>query len=208
MRPAGQARSLADALGAQDPTVLAEFERQTGGPLAAAGAAPCPGASGCTGCAIGCLVGSNGCAVLAGVRADPDGDRWRWRAGAPDRPAEFGTAGAIVVLVAFGLLNTLTLAALVEAITRTGNMRYGLAFFGRLISDYLGRSGNLAVMPVLFGLEAASFVICLVGLGTIIGAATGLPVVACAAALFAVNVVILWRDSLDVTVAVRWHSAS
>ena len=56
-------------------------------------------------------------------------------------------------------------------------------------------------MPVRCALGAASFVVCLVGVGTTFGAATGIPVVACAAALFTVNVVILWRDSLDVTVA-------
>jgi hypothetical protein len=95
----------------------------------------------------------------------------------------------------------LTVAALVEAITRNGNMRYGVAFFGRLIGDYLGRPGNLVAMPVLFILEAVGFCVCLVGFGTTIAGVTGLPVVACAAALFGVNLIIMWRDSLNVTVA-------
>ena len=56
--------------------------------------------------------------------------------------AAFGPVGATLALVFFGAVNTLTVAALVEAITRNGNMRYGSAFFGRLIGDYLGRPGE------------------------------------------------------------------
>ncbi len=115
--------------------------------------------------------------------------------------AAFGPAGATVALVFFGLVNTLTVAALVEAITRNGNMRYGSAFFGRLIGDYLGRPGNLVAMPALFALDAVGFCVALVGFGTTIAGVTGLPVVACATSLFAVTMVILWRGSLDATVA-------
>jgi amino acid permease len=116
--------------------------------------------------------------------------------------AGFGATGATLLLIVFGLLNILTVAALVEAITRNGQMRYGLAFFGRLIGDYLGRPGNMLAMPALFVLEAAGLVVCLVGFGTTIGAVTGLPVILCAGALFAAVTVIMWRDSLNVTVAV------
>ena len=55
--------------------------------------------------------------------------------------AGFGPVGATMLLVVFGLLNVLTIAALVESITRDGQMRYGNAFLGHLISDYLGRPG-------------------------------------------------------------------
>ncbi len=197
-----QATGIAAALGADDPAVVAQYERQAGAPLAAMRSAPLRRSE---------RVRWLRDRVSRRIESLPP----FWLAFAltltetvgvgvlalPIALAGFGPAAAIVVLVAFGLLNTLTLAALVEAITRTGSMRYGLAFFGRLIGDYLGRPGNATVMPVLFALEAASFVVCLVGVGTTIGAATGIPVVLCAAALFAVNVVILWRDSLDVTVA-------
>jgi len=115
--------------------------------------------------------------------------------------AAFGPVGATLALVFFGLVNTLTVAALVEAITRNGNMRYGSAFFGRLIGDYLGRPGNLVAMPALFALDAVGFCVALVGFGTTIAGVTGLPVVACATSLFAVTMLILWRGSLDATVA-------
>lgn len=115
--------------------------------------------------------------------------------------AAFGPIGATLALVFFGLVNTLTVAALVEAITRDGNMRYGTAFFGRLVGDYLGRPGNLIAMPALFALDAVGFCVALIGFGTTLSGATGLPAVFWASALFAVSLVILWRGTLDATVA-------
>ncbi len=115
--------------------------------------------------------------------------------------AEFGPVGAALLLLFFGIVNTITVAALVEAITRNGNMRYGNAFFGRLVGDYLGRPGNMLAMPALFALDAVGFLVSLVGFGITIGGVTGLPVAACAGALFLVVMAILWRGSLDATVA-------
>jgi amino acid permease len=198
-----QARNVLAALGAGDPTVIAEYARKTGRSLAELQEAPL--------------------ARREQLRWLRDGISRRleslppfWLAYAltltetvgvgvlalPIALAGFGAIGATALLVVFGLLNVLTVAALVEAITRNGHMRYGMAFFGRLIGDFLGRPGNVVAMPALFALEAAGLVVCLVGFGTTIGAVTGLPVVACAGALFATVAVIMWRDSLNVTVAV------
>lgn len=115
--------------------------------------------------------------------------------------AAFGPVGAAVVLAIFGVINALTVAALVEGITRDGNMRYENAYFGRLIGDYLGRPGNLVAMPALFALDAVGFLVALVGFGTTIGGVVGVPAAACAALLFTVVVVVLWRGSFDATVA-------
>jgi amino acid permease len=115
--------------------------------------------------------------------------------------ARFGAIGAMITLAFFGIVNALTVAALVESITRNGNMRYGVAYFGRLIGDYLGRSGNLVAMPALFALDAVGFLVALVGFGTTIGGVTGFPTVVCAAVLFGAVVVVLWRGSFDSTVA-------
>ena len=115
--------------------------------------------------------------------------------------ARFGAVGAAVVLAFFGLVNTLTVAALVESITRDGSMRYGTAFFGRLVGDYLGRPGILVAVPALFALDAVGFLVALVGFGTTIGGATGLPTTICAALLFVVVLVVLWRGAFDATVA-------
>jgi len=197
-----QARAIRAALGAEDPEVMDAFQRQTGRVITDLGVAPLPRRE-----RLRWLRAS----LSRRIESLPP----FWLAYAltltetvgggvlalPIAFAGFGPVGATVLLVVFGLVNTLTIAALVEAITRNGNMRYGTAFFGRLIGDYLGRPGNAVAMPALFALDAVGFCILLVGFGTTIAAATGLPVVACAAALFAVNALLIWRDSLNVTVA-------
>ena len=115
--------------------------------------------------------------------------------------AGFGPLGATVLLVIFGLVNALTVAALVESITRNGNMRYGNAYFGQLIGDYLGRPGNFVAMPALFALDAVGFAVGLVGFGATMAAITGLPVVVGAGVLFALCGLVLWRGSINATVA-------
>jgi amino acid permease len=197
-----QARAVRAALGAEDADVAEAYARQTGRPLAEVGRGPLPRRERLRWfrdrmsrrieslpafwlAYVLTLTETVGGGVLA----------------LPIAFAGFGPVGATVMLVIFGLLNTLTVAALVEAITRNGNMRYGTAFFGRLIGDYLGRPGIAVAMPALFALDAVAFFILLVGFGTTIAAVTGLPVIACATVLFVVNGVLLWRDSLNVTVA-------
>ena len=197
-----QARAVRAALGFDDPQVIDAYARQTGKAISGVGAAPLSRRERLRWLRAGLsrrieslppfwlayaltLTETVGGGVLA----------------LPIAFAAFGPVGATVLLIVFGLVNTLTIAALVEAITRNGNMRYGTAFFGRLIGDYLGKPGNAVAMPALFALDAVGFCILLVGFGTTIAAVTGLPVIACAAALFAVNAILIWRDSLNVTVA-------
>jgi len=115
--------------------------------------------------------------------------------------AGLGVWAATVLLIVFGLVNVLTVSALVEGITRNGNMRYGSSYFGRLVGDYLGRPGNAILTPALFVLNAVGFVVALVGFGSTLAGATGLPIGGWAALLFAVNLVFLWRGSFNATVA-------
>ena len=92
--------------------------------------------------------------------------------------AGFGPVGATVLLIVFGILNTLTIAALVESITRDGAMRYGNSFIGRLIRDYLGRPGLAIAVPTLFVLDTVGFSVALIGFGPTVGGVTGMPVAA------------------------------
>ena len=196
-----RARAIREALGALDPVVAEAYRRQAGQPLDATAA------------------------------REPVRERLRWWRSDLSRRLEslppfwlayaltltetvgggvlalpiafagFGPLGATALLVVFGLVNALTVAALVESITRNGNMRYGNAYFGQLIGDYLGRPGNLVAMPALFALDAVGFAVGLVGFGATMAAITGLPVVAGAGFLFALCGIILWRGSFDATVA-------
>ena len=197
-----QAVLIRRVLGAAEPAVAAAFQRQAGVSIDA----------------------------LAAI-SPPIRERWRWwRSGAAARleglppawlafaltltetvgggilalPIAFAGLGvwaATALLVVFGLVNVLTVSALVEGITRNGNMRYGPSYFGRLVGDYLGRPGNAVLTPALFLMNAVGFVVALVGFGSTLSGATGFPVGAWAAVLFAVNLLFLWRGAFDATVA-------
>jgi len=196
------AHELRNVLGAQDPAVAEAYLRQAGHALVVTPAAALP-------------LRERLRWWRAGISRRLEGLPPFWLAYAltltetvgggvlalPIAFARFGAVGAALVLAFFGVVNALTVAALVESITRNGNMRYGTAFFGRLVGDYLGRPGNLVAMPALFVLDAVGFLVALVGFGTTIGGATGLPTAVCAALLFAVVLGVLWRGAFDATVA-------
>lgn len=197
-----QAQAIRAALGADDPAVAEAYARQTSRPLSEVGRAPLPRSERLRWfrARLSRRIESLPAFWLAYVLTLTETVGGGVLA-LPIAFAGFGPVGATVMLVIFGLLNTLTIAALVEAITRNGNMRYGTAFFGRLIGDYLGRPGNAVAMPALFALDAVGFLILVVGFATTIAAVTGLSVILCATILVLVNGILLWRDSLNVTVA-------
>jgi len=66
--------------------------------------------------------------------------------------AGLGPLPGIVILVVVGLINMLTIAAMAEAVTRNGSIRYQGNYLGRLVQDYLGRTGSmlLTAMVVLY----------------------------------------------------------
>src|SRR5918912_3384883 len=59
--------------------------------------------------------------------------------------AAIGPLAGAVLLVVVGGINQLTIAALAESIARSGAVRYGNAFFGRLVAEYLGGPASLVV---------------------------------------------------------------
>ncbi len=196
------AAALRRALHSDDPAVRAAYQRQTGMSLTslAGGALPLP-------------------------------ERWRWSRTRVARRLEnlppfwlafaltltetvgggilalpiafagLGPLAATALLVGFGLINVLTVAALVESITRNGPIRYGSSYFGRLVGDYLGRPGHLVMVPALLLLNGVGFLVALIGFGSTLAGATGVPIAVWAGALFAVNLVFLWRESFNATVA-------
>jgi amino acid permease len=119
----------------------------------------------------------------------------------PVAMAGIGPLGAVIVLVVFGLVNVVTVAALVEAITRTGAMRYGTAYFGRLVGNYLGAVGSATIAAAVFALNATVLLVALVGFGAVLEGSTGVPLAVWACILFAGNLFYLRREGLDATVA-------
>ena len=119
----------------------------------------------------------------------------------PVAVAGIGPMAGIVVLVALGIINLLTLGAMVEAITRNGSMRYGAGYLGRLVNDLLGLPGSVGMSVALGLLNAVVLLAYLLGFGSVLHGATGIGEEVWVALLFAVNVWILRRGTLDETVA-------
>ena len=200
--PADRVPRIRSALGAEDPAVEAAYLHQFGRPIADA---------------------------FTGVRSIRDRLRWTlaraseqletlppfWMAFAltltetiaegilaiPITVAGIGVIPGLVLLVALGLINVVTVAALVESITRTGRTRYGEAYLGRLVSEYLGRSGSLLFGLALFVGRVVVVLAYALGFASLLADATGIAPAVWVALLFAVNIAVLWRGTLDATVA-------
>ena len=69
--------------------------------------------------------------------------------------AGVGPLPALIVLVAVGLINVLTIVLLAEAVARSGAVRYRNGFLGRMVAEYLGAGGSLLLTVAL---AVASFV--------------------------------------------------
>jgi hypothetical protein len=119
----------------------------------------------------------------------------------PVAVAGIGPLAGVVVLVALGIVNLITLGALVEAITRNGSMRYGAAYLGRLVSDLLGRSASVSLSVALGVFNAVVLLVYMLGFGSVLSGATGIGEEVWVALLFGANVWILRRGQLDETVA-------
>jgi amino acid permease len=119
----------------------------------------------------------------------------------PIAVADIGPIGGLVVILVIGLVNLLTIAAMTEAVARNGNVRYGRAYFGRIVGDYLGRPGIVMVTPALLLLFALTLFAYYVGFSSTLANATDVPPEVWAALMFLTGLVFLRRKSLDATVA-------
>jgi len=115
--------------------------------------------------------------------------------------AGIGPLGGLVILLLLGIVNMLTLAAMAESVSRSGTMRYGNAFLGAMVSDYLGNIGSVA-----FTLGAASltFIMLLayyIGFSSTLASASGIPSQIWAVLFFLVGLYFIFRESINATVA-------
>jgi len=115
--------------------------------------------------------------------------------------AAVGPLPGVAILVVLGLVNVLTVAFLADAISRSGTIRYGSAFFGRLVRDYLGRGGSLVLTIGLFMLCLLVLPVFYTGFAGTLEDATSVPAAAWVALLFLIGLYYLRRDSLNSTIA-------
>jgi hypothetical protein len=118
----------------------------------------------------------------------------------PTGVAHVGPMAGVVLVVVVGLVNVFTMACMAEACARNGDFRYGKAFIGRLVNDYLGSEASL-----LFSVITAirTFLVLLagsIGIGLTLATFTGVPAEVWIALLFLIELYYLSRKSLKVTV--------
>lgn len=115
--------------------------------------------------------------------------------------AGIGPALGVALLVILGLVNIVTVMSIVEAITRNGNMRYGTAYFGTLVADYLGHPGSIVLGPALSILNMLTLMAFYFGIAVTLADSTGISPMLWTALAFIVAIYYLRRETLDATVA-------
>jgi amino acid permease len=119
----------------------------------------------------------------------------------PIAVAGVGAIPGVVLIVVFGLINLVTVAAMVEVVTRSGSIRYGNAFIGTVVADYLGGASSAVLSTVLAAFSFGLLLIMYIGISTTLADATGLPATAWMVLLFGVGLFFLTRGSLNATMA-------
>jgi hypothetical protein len=115
--------------------------------------------------------------------------------------AGLGVLPGLVLLLVLGAVNLLTMGATVEAVTRNGSMRYGTAYFGRLVSELLGRRPAMSLSALLLVFNVVTLLVYLLGFASVLTGATGVHASVWVALLFAANLWFLRHETLDDTIA-------
>lgn len=119
----------------------------------------------------------------------------------PIAVAGVGALPGIAMIVALGMLNLVTIVAMVEVVTRSGGIRYGNAFIGTVVGDYLGGTASALLSVLLTAFSFGILLIFYVGISTTLADATGVPAPLWMLVLFGVGLFFLTRGSLNATVA-------
>jgi len=115
--------------------------------------------------------------------------------------AGIGPLAGVVLLVVMGLVSMATVASMAEANARSGAVRYGGAFIGRMVNDYLGSVGSLVVSLGVAVDCLLALLAYYAGFSTTLADATGVRAEVWAGLLFLFGLYFLRRESLDATIA-------
>ncbi|MBU1879313.1 MAG: hypothetical protein KJ734_10220 [Chloroflexi bacterium] len=115
--------------------------------------------------------------------------------------AGLGPLAGVVLLVVLGLVNVLTAAYMAEAVARNGTIRYGSAFIGRAVTDYLGNAGALTLTVGIAVINFLGLWAFYIGFASTLADATGIRPELWVVLLFVIGLYFLRRESLSATVA-------
>ena len=113
----------------------------------------------------------------------------------PIAVAKIGPLAGVGILIVIGVVNTLTILSLAEASARNGSVRYGVAYLGRVVQDYLGRTWAFVVVIAVTVIQVLALVSDYVGFSTTMAEATHLPAAVWAGAIFLVCFYFLRKGS-------------
>jgi hypothetical protein len=114
--------------------------------------------------------------------------------------AGVGPLPGILLMVVLGLVNVVTIIGASEAAARSGTVRYGSGFMGRMVRDYLGNFASLVLIAAVALLCFLTLPVLYIGFGSAMAGFTGLPEPLWVVGLFLVCLYLLRRESLDATV--------
>ena len=115
--------------------------------------------------------------------------------------AKVGPLAGIFLLVLLGLVNVATIGFMSESIIRSGKIRYGVAYLGQVMADYLGPAGSIILTS---GLGILCFLVIqayYIGFSITLAEATGIQQWLFVAILFGLGIYYITRKSLASTVA-------
>ena len=119
----------------------------------------------------------------------------------PIATAGLGPLPGVGLLVLFGLFNVLTMACMAEAFGRNGSIRYGSAFTGRVVSDYMGEAGSLLLVSATIIRLFIGLMACYYGLSATMAGLTGIRASIWVALLFLLALYLLAGKSLNFSTA-------
>src|SRR5205823_5360922 len=115
--------------------------------------------------------------------------------------AGVGPLAGVVVLVVMGVINVLTIAAMAEAVTRSGSIRYQGSYLGRLVQDYLGRAGSLILTAMVLTICFLVLFAYYLGFSLTLAGATPIPAEVWVGVLFLIGVYFVRRKNLHATIS-------
>jgi hypothetical protein len=108
--------------------------------------------------------------------------------------ARIGPLAGVLILVVLGVVNVLTVAFLSEAVSRSGTIRYGKAFIGQLVDDYLGHFGSFVLTVVLFTISFLGLLTFYIGFADALRDTTGVAALVWVALLFPIGLYFLRKQ--------------
>lgn len=114
--------------------------------------------------------------------------------------ATVGPLAGVLILVVLGVVNIVTVAYMAEAVVRSGTIRHGRAYMGRVVEDYLGTVGSLILSVGFFVLCLLILSVFYIGFSTTLEDVSRAPAPGWVALLFLVGLYYIRRESLNATV--------